>query len=164
MAKKSKNIPFGLHLMLDAYNCDPETLNDQNLVYNILDTLPEKIGMRKLMKPYVLFAEANDKRDPGGWSGFVRKMLFPLLIQSHHSVVFFCSAFSFTFFSSIKSQSMLCISTRTSLNASSSSSAFLSNATKPWDIFLNCSSIQPNCVPDSRSIVKYLIQIFILNK
>ena len=80
MAKKSKQIPFGLHLMIDAYNCDPNTLNDQNLVYNILDTLPEKIGMKKLMKPYVLFAEANDKRDPGGWSGFV------MIQESHISI------------------------------------------------------------------------------
>lgn len=77
MVKKSKSIPFGLHLMLDAYNCDPKTLNDKNLVYHILDTLPGKIGMKKLMKPYVLFAEANDKRDPGGWSGFV-------MIQESH--------------------------------------------------------------------------------
>lgn len=77
MAKKSKNIPFGLHLTIDAYNCDPKTLNDQNLVYNILDTLPEKIGMKKLIKPYVLFAEANHKRDPGGWSGFI-------MIQESH--------------------------------------------------------------------------------
>lgn len=77
MSKKSKQVPFGLHLMLDAYNCDPKMLNDKKLVYNILDTLPEKIGMKKLMKPYVLFAEANDKRDPGGWSGFV-------MIQESH--------------------------------------------------------------------------------
>ena len=77
MAKKSKQVPFGLHLMIDAYNCDQKTLNDQNIFYNILDTLPEKIGMRKLMKRYVLFAEANHKRDPGGWSGFV-------MIQESH--------------------------------------------------------------------------------
>ena len=77
MAKKSKQIPFGQHLMLDAYDCDSKILNDKKLVYNILDTLPGKIGMRKLMKPYVLFAQANDKRDPGGWSGFV-------MIQESH--------------------------------------------------------------------------------
>lgn len=77
MVKKAKNIPFGLHLMLDAYNCDPKPLNDKNLVYNILDILPDKIGMKKLMKPYVLFAEGNSKRDPGGWSGFV-------MIQESH--------------------------------------------------------------------------------
>lgn len=77
MAKKSKNIPFGMHLMLDAYDCDPEILNDKNLVYRVLDVLPERIGMKKLMNPYVLFAEGNNKRDPGGWSGFV-------IIQESH--------------------------------------------------------------------------------
>lgn len=78
--KKSKLIPFGLHLMLDIYNCDPEALNDKDLVYDILNSLPEKIGMKKLMKPYVLFAEANNKRDPGGWSGFV------MIQESHMSL------------------------------------------------------------------------------
>ncbi len=63
--------------MLDGYNCDPKPLSDANLVYKTLDILPEKIGMRKLMKPYVVFAAANDKRDPGGWSGFV-------IIQESH--------------------------------------------------------------------------------
>ena len=75
--KKSKQIPFGLHLMIEAYNCPPEVLNDANLAYKILDEVPEKIGMHKLIKPYVVFAEANDKRDPGGWSGFV-------IIQESH--------------------------------------------------------------------------------
>lgn len=77
MGKKPKQVPFGLHLTIDAYNCDPKTLNDINLVYHVLDVLPEKIGMRRLMKPYVLFAEANSKRDPGGWSGFI-------MIQESH--------------------------------------------------------------------------------
>lgn len=63
--------------MLDLYNCDPDALNDKSLVYDILNSLPEKIGMKTLMKPYVIFAEANDKRDPGGWSGFV-------MIQESH--------------------------------------------------------------------------------
>lgn len=75
--KKTKQVPFGLHLTFDAYNCDKEALNDKSLVYDILDNLPEKIGMRKLMKPHVLFAQANKKRDPGGWSGFV-------MIQESH--------------------------------------------------------------------------------
>jgi len=66
-----KQIPFGLHLMLDLYNCSPEVLNDKELVSNILRTLPEKIGMRILMGPYVAFAQPNGKRDPGGWTGVV---------------------------------------------------------------------------------------------
>lgn len=78
MSKTKKNqIPFGMHLMLDMYDCAPLTLNDTKLVYTLLDELPEKIGMRKLIKPYVVFSEGNDKRDPGGWSGFV-------IIQESH--------------------------------------------------------------------------------
>lgn len=72
-----KTTPFGLHLMLEAYNCSPKSLNDANLVYKILDELPEKLGMRKLIKPYVVCAEGNGKKDPGGWTGFV-------IIQESH--------------------------------------------------------------------------------
>lgn len=73
-------VPFGLHVTIDAYDCDPSSLNDQSLVYKILDELPEIISMHKLMKPYVIFAEGNDKKDPGGWSGFV------MIQESHISV------------------------------------------------------------------------------
>ncbi|MEN9407677.1 MAG: S-adenosylmethionine decarboxylase proenzyme [Candidatus Parcubacteria bacterium] len=66
--------------MIDAYNCDPAVLNDANVVYKLLDELPEKIGMKKLIKPYVVFAEGNDKKDPGGWSGFV-------IIQESHIAI-----------------------------------------------------------------------------
>lgn len=78
MDKKQR--PFGLHLMIDAYNCNPAVLNDANIVYKLLDELPEKIGMKKLIKPYVVFAEGNDKKDPGGWSGFV-------IIQESHIAI-----------------------------------------------------------------------------
>jgi S-adenosylmethionine decarboxylase len=66
--------------MLDAYDCDPKILNDTKVVYTILDDLPEKIGMHKLTKPYVVFAKGNDKKDPGGWSGFV------IIEESHISL------------------------------------------------------------------------------
>jgi len=71
---------FGLHLMLDAYNCSPDVLNDANVVYKILDELPAVIGMHKLIKPYVLHAEGNNAKDPGGWSGFV------IIAESHISI------------------------------------------------------------------------------
>ncbi|EKD65551.1 MAG: S-adenosylmethionine decarboxylase proenzyme [uncultured bacterium] len=74
---KTKITPFGLHLMIDMYNCNPDTLNNKGLVHNILDTLPKKIGMRKLIEPHVVFAKSNGKKDPGGWSGFV-------IIQESH--------------------------------------------------------------------------------
>ena len=69
--------PFGLHLMLEVYNCPENVLNDANIAYKVLDELPEKIGMHKLTLPYVVHAEGNDTKDPGGWSGVV-------LIQESH--------------------------------------------------------------------------------
>lgn len=78
--RNKKQIPFGLHLMLEAYDCDPDVLSDKNLVKHLLDTLPMEIGMRKLIEPVVVFAEGNDKRDPGGWSGFV------IIQESHISI------------------------------------------------------------------------------
>lgn len=78
--KKIKNIPFGLHLMFDAYGCSKEALNSQQIVQNALNELPEIIGMKKLIEPVVLFAEGNDKRDPGGWTGFV------VIQESHISI------------------------------------------------------------------------------
>lgn len=80
-SQKPKRItPFGLHVMLEAYDCDPTTLNDDNLVFNLLDKLPDKIGMNKLITPQVVHTPGNDKRDPGGWSGFV------IIQESHISV------------------------------------------------------------------------------
>ena len=75
-----KNSLFGLHLMMDMYNCAPETLNDKNLVSKILNTLPDELGMKILLKPAVTFAKPNGKRDPGGWSGFV------MIQESHVSI------------------------------------------------------------------------------
>jgi S-adenosylmethionine decarboxylase len=71
MAHHASQVPFGMHLMIDAYDCKPEVLNDKDLVSSILAELPEKIGMTKMMEPVVMWADANDKKDPGGWSGFV---------------------------------------------------------------------------------------------
>lgn len=77
---KTENMPFGLHLTLDIYNCDPETLNDPNLVKKMLNELPEMLEMRKMMEPVVMFAQPNGKRDPGGYSGFV------MIQESHISI------------------------------------------------------------------------------
>jgi len=72
--------PFGLHLMLDAYNCDPVVLDNADSVYKILNELPNEIGMHKMMPPYVIRAVGNDKKDPGGLSGFV------IIEESHISM------------------------------------------------------------------------------
>lgn len=77
--KISKDLPFGMHLMFDAYDCDPNVLDDANVLYDLLDGLPGKLGMKPMIKPYVVKTPGNDKRDPGGWSGFV------LIEESHIS-------------------------------------------------------------------------------
>lgn len=66
--------------MIDGYGGSYEKLNDQSFVLSCLQELPEKLGMRKLADPEVYFAAGNDKKDPGGWSGFV------VIMESHISV------------------------------------------------------------------------------
>lgn len=66
--------------MIDGYNGDPDALGDQQRVLACLEQLPEKLGMHKLAEPFVCEAPGNDKKDPGGWSGFV------LIAESHISV------------------------------------------------------------------------------
>lgn len=74
------NRPFGLHLMVDAYNCDKKVLNDANALYDFLDKMPDLMGMKKMTKPYLVTTPGNGAHDPGGWSGFV------IIEESHISV------------------------------------------------------------------------------
>ena len=75
----NKQIPFGIHLMFDAYDCDVKSLEDANLLYNLLEKLTKDLGMKPMIKPYIVRTPGNDKRDPGGWSGFI------LIEESHIS-------------------------------------------------------------------------------
>jgi len=70
---------FGPHLMLDGYGCDQAKLQDLNLIYRILDELPTRIGMTKIMPPYV-FKYSGLKPEDWGLSGFV------LIAESHISI------------------------------------------------------------------------------
>src|SRR3989442_14172196 len=72
-------IGFGPHLMLDGYGCDKKKLQDLNLIYRILDQLPDRIGMTKIMPPYV-FKYSGVKPEDWGLSGFV------LIAESHVSI------------------------------------------------------------------------------
>jgi len=72
-------IGFGPHLMLDGYGCDKGKLQDLNLIYRILDELPTRIGMTKIMPPYV-FKYSGLKPEDWGLSGFV------LIAESHISI------------------------------------------------------------------------------
>lgn len=47
------NLGFGPHLMLDCRQCNPEKIGDLAYVFQVLDTLPERIGMTKIIQPYV---------------------------------------------------------------------------------------------------------------
>lgn len=71
---------FGEHLTIDGYRGKKELLNSKEIVFKVLDELPNKIGMNKLAKPVVYRALPNGKKDPGGWSGFV------VINESHISI------------------------------------------------------------------------------
>ena len=70
---------FGPHLLLDGYGCDKERLTDLNLLYRILEELPARIGMTRIMPPYV-FKYSGLKPEDWGLSGFV------LIAESHVSI------------------------------------------------------------------------------
>jgi S-adenosylmethionine decarboxylase len=73
-------INFGEHLTIDGYGGDKDKLNDKQAVMDCLDKLPELLGMHKLSKPEIYWAESNGDKDPGGWSGFV------VIAESHIAV------------------------------------------------------------------------------
>lgn len=73
-------INFGEHLTIDGYGGSYEKLNNENLVFETLDSLPGLVGMDKLSVPQVFFAKGNDDKDPGGWTGFV------VIAESHISI------------------------------------------------------------------------------
>lgn len=74
------SINFGLHLTLDIYNCPEKELADMELCYKALHDLPERLEMHLLTPPFVVSAPPNDKKDPGGFSGFV------MIAESHISL------------------------------------------------------------------------------
>ena len=73
-------VHFGEHLTLDGYGGNFEKLNNKELVLHCLKDLPGVLGMHILAGPEVYFAAGNDKKDPGGWSGFT------VIAESHISI------------------------------------------------------------------------------
>jgi len=71
---------FGEHLTIDGYGGDKDKLNDESLVMRCLRELPGKLDMGILMEPQIVHAPSNDKKDPGGWTGFV------VIAESHISI------------------------------------------------------------------------------
>ena len=62
---------FGLHVTIDASGCNKRKLASVMLVYDILNKLPEKIGMTKMTLPYVVKWLDKFANGTEGVSGFV---------------------------------------------------------------------------------------------
>ena len=74
-------VGFGPHLVYDGYGCPSGHLDDLDALYRLLDGLPDRIHMTKIMPPYVFRHASSD--GSGGLSGFV------LIAESHISVHLF---------------------------------------------------------------------------
>jgi len=74
----SMSLGFGPHLIYDGFGCPVSGLEDLRDLYRLLDTLPERIHMTKIMPPYVFRHQSAQGAD--GYSGFV------LIAESHISV------------------------------------------------------------------------------
>lgn len=80
MKNKQRYTTFGKHLTIDAYGCGQKPLENMKILYNILDDLPGKIGMRKFSPPYLIKCTVENKEDWDGFSGFV------VIAESHISL------------------------------------------------------------------------------
>ncbi len=71
---------FGLHVTVDASGCNKRKLASVTLVYDILNKLPDKIGMTKMTLPYVVKWLDKFANGTEGISGFV------MIAESHISI------------------------------------------------------------------------------
>lgn len=70
---------FGPHLMIEANGCNFEKLTDIKLLTDLLDKLPIKMDMTKVMPPYV-FEYKGEVPDDWGLSGIV------IIAESHLAI------------------------------------------------------------------------------
>jgi len=68
-----------MHVLIDGHHGEPARLESMQLVYDVLDELPARIAMTKIMPPYV-FRYTGAKAEDWGVSGFV------LIAESHISI------------------------------------------------------------------------------
>tara|TARA_Y100000310_G_C20579390_1_gene762181 strand:+ start:466 stop:885 length:420 start_codon:yes stop_codon:yes gene_type:complete len=72
---------FGIHVTLDISECDKRKLTSQSVVYDILNKMPDKIGMTKMTLPYaVKWLDKFSTSTTPGITGFV------MLAESHISI------------------------------------------------------------------------------
>jgi S-adenosylmethionine decarboxylase len=67
------------HLVVDAFVADGRRLGDVAAIFDLLDTLPERIGMTKIAPPYV-FRYSGVKPEDWGVTGVV------IIAESHISI------------------------------------------------------------------------------
>ena len=84
------NSGFGPHITIDGYNCNKKKLADYRLVYDVLNNLPEQIGMTKITLPYVVPYKDKWASSENGCSGFV------MIAESHISIHTFVEENFFT--------------------------------------------------------------------
>lgn len=71
---------FGLHVTIDASGCNKRKLASVTLIYDILNKLPDRIGMTKMTLPYVVKWLDKFAHGTEGISGFV------MIAESHISI------------------------------------------------------------------------------
>lgn len=59
-----------LHVMLDLYGCNPNLLENETFLREVLDQYPARIGMQKVGPVELRYIKTNDPSDDG-YSGFV---------------------------------------------------------------------------------------------
>ena len=72
-------VGFGPHLVFDGSGCPVSRLDDLSRLYTLLERLPDRIHMTKIMPPYV-FRHGSPGSAEEGLSGFV------LIAESHISM------------------------------------------------------------------------------
>lgn len=70
---------FGIHFMLDGYGASLESLTDRMKLTKMLVEIPLSMNMHAISDPVVVEVGPNNRKDPGGLSGFV------LIAESHIS-------------------------------------------------------------------------------
>ncbi|MEK6957814.1 MAG: S-adenosylmethionine decarboxylase [archaeon] len=70
----------GTHLMLDCFGCNKKALASEEAITGFLNELPDKLGMKKLIKPYIVTYPGGDSWDKGGLTAIM------LIAESHISL------------------------------------------------------------------------------
>jgi S-adenosylmethionine decarboxylase len=68
-----------MHLIIDGYGNNRELLQDEGVIYELLDSYPAQLGMTKISPPYV-YRYIGDKAEEWGISGLI------LIAESHISI------------------------------------------------------------------------------